>query len=92
MLAELQKSQTEDASLKLEDAAQRDLIGVKYELEITSGDPGESIVAAEKRCAADLVVMATHGRHGVSRLMLGSVAERVVRSAAVPVLTVRRPN
>jgi nucleotide-binding universal stress UspA family protein len=90
VLAELQKSQTEDASLKLEEAARRALSGAKYELEITIGEPGDSIVAAEKRCAADLVVMATHGRHGVSRLMLGSVAERVVRSSTVPVLTVRQ--
>jgi nucleotide-binding universal stress UspA family protein len=38
---------------------------------------------------ADLVVMATHGRHGVTRLVLGSVAEKIVRESTVPVLTIR---
>jgi universal stress protein A len=40
----------------------------------------------------DLIVMATHGRGGVARLLMGSVADRVVRSARCPVLTLRNPN
>jgi len=57
--------------------------------ETREGSPARLIVefAAEEEC--DLVVMGTHGRSGVDRLLLGSVAERVVRSAPVPVLTVR---
>jgi len=46
-------------------------------------------VAAEEK--VDLVVMGTHGRTGVKHLLLGSVAERVVRTSSVPVLTVRHP-
>ena len=92
VLADLEKSQIEDARTKLEAAAKRALSGIRYEVEIRIGDPGEEILAAGQRFGADLTVMATHGRHGVSRLMLGSVAERVVRSAAIPVLTVRRPT
>jgi nucleotide-binding universal stress UspA family protein len=41
---------------------------------------------------ADLIVMGTHGRRGVNHLMVGSVAERVVRTAHCPVLTVRQPE
>jgi nucleotide-binding universal stress UspA family protein len=47
------------------------------------------IVEAALRNAADIIVMATHGRTGFSHLMMGSVAERVVRTSACPVLTVR---
>ncbi|QLD91292.1 universal stress protein [Natronomonas salina] len=53
------------------------------------GPPSREIVdyATEEGC--DLIVMGTHGRGGLNRLLLGSVAERVVRSSEVPVLTVR---
>ena len=90
VLAELQKSQMADASLKLEELGRHHLDGAKYELAIELGDPGDGIVAATSRCHADLVVMATHGRHGVSHLVLGSVAERVVRSSPVPILTLHQ--
>lgn len=58
------------------------------ETEITDGSPAREIrtYATENDC--DLIVMGTHGRSGVDRLLLGSVAERVVRSSPVPVLTV----
>jgi nucleotide-binding universal stress UspA family protein len=49
----------------------------------------ETIVEGAENWGADLIVMATHGRRGLSRLMLGSDAEGVVRSATVPVLLVR---
>lgn len=63
--------------------------GLKYEIVVEIGEPGDSIVAAEQRLGADLVVMATHGRRGLARIVLGSVAERVVRGSSVPVLTIR---
>lgn len=53
-----------------------------------TGTPYEEILATAKEAGADLIVMGTHGRRGVPRALLGSVAERVVRTAAVPVLTV----
>jgi nucleotide-binding universal stress UspA family protein len=56
------------------------------------GEPGERIIDAETKFNADLVVMATHGRRGLKHLVLGSVAERIVRESAVPVLTVRPRN
>lgn len=49
------------------------------------------ILATAEEMAADLVVMGTHGRTGIPRLLIGSVAEKVVRQATCPVLTVRAP-
>jgi len=54
---------------------------------VQRGIPYVNIVAAAKRIKADLILMATHGRTGLSHFLLGSVAERVVRSAECPVLT-----
>lgn len=54
---------------------------------LTSGQPWERIVEAVQNTGADLVIMGTHGRRGLSRLFLGSVAEKVVRHSPVPVLT-----
>ena len=56
------------------------------------GTAHQTVVDTAKRLKADLIVMATHGRTGVSHLLLGSVAERVVRAAGCPVLTVRPPR
>jgi nucleotide-binding universal stress UspA family protein len=53
------------------------------------GDPAARIIEAERELAIDLVVMPTHGRKGVAHLLLGSVAEAVVRRSTCPVLTVR---
>jgi nucleotide-binding universal stress UspA family protein len=55
---------------------------------LREGVAWEEICACASRAPADLVVIGSQGRHGLPRLMLGSVAERVVRFAAVPVLTV----
>jgi len=52
-------------------------------------DPAEAIVEYARRAAVDVIVIGTHGRRGMSRLFLGSVAERVVRTAPCPVLTIR---
>jgi nucleotide-binding universal stress UspA family protein len=57
--------------------------------EIVEGPPSREIVAYASRTPCDLIVMGTHAREGLSRLLLGSIAERVVRSATVPVMTVR---
>ncbi len=56
---------------------------------VVEGTPSREIVGYAREEACDLVVMGTHGRGGLGRLIRGSVAERVVRSATVPVLTVR---
>lgn len=56
---------------------------------VREGPPYETIVAYVGEADIDLIVMGTHGRRGLPRYLLGSVTERVVRTAPVPVLTVR---
>jgi nucleotide-binding universal stress UspA family protein len=58
--------------------------------EIVTGRPAKTIVEYATTLGADLIVMGTHGRGGMAHLLLGSVAERVVRLATAPVLTLRR--
>lgn len=53
------------------------------------GAPAPSIVETAKRTAVDLIVMGTHGRTGMTHMLMGSVAEKVVRMAHCPVLTMR---
>ena len=62
--------------------------GVHAEPLILSGPPYEAITQAAAEEAADLVVVGTHGRKGVSKFFLGSVASRVISTAPCPVLTV----
>jgi nucleotide-binding universal stress UspA family protein len=63
--------------------------GLTVRLTLRTGAPHEEIVALATDERADLVVIGTHGRGGVNRALLGSVADRVVRLAPCPVLTVR---
>jgi universal stress protein A len=57
--------------------------------EVRIGRPAESIAEAAQRYGADLIVMATHGRSGLSHVISGSVAEEVIRTACCPVLVLR---
>ena len=63
------------------------------DLEVTSttreGVPAEEILAYASENDVDMIVMATHGRTGLDHVLMGSVAEQVVRNASVPVVTVR---
>ena len=59
---------------------------------LTSSTPAFAIVSHAKEADIDLIVMGTHGRGGFGHLLMGSVAEKVVRSAPCPVLTVRHPE
>jgi nucleotide-binding universal stress UspA family protein len=81
----------EEAEAMLHKIAGEHLEGkVPYEIYTKlGGEPGSVIVKVVKELGADSVVMATHGRKGIGRLILGSVAERVVRESPCPVLTVR---
>ena len=64
-------------------------VGVTVQTAIEEGTPHLEILEYVDREAIDLVVMGTHGRSGLDKYLLGSVTERVVRTAEVPVLTVR---
>ncbi|WP_267164401.1 universal stress protein [Halovenus salina] len=74
----------------LEEAAKTlDTLGNRYKTDVVQGNPAPTIIDYAERYDQDLVVMPTHGREGVSRYLLGSVSEKVVRLSSVPVLTVR---
>jgi len=79
----------ESARKKLGETAARQLAKIPYELLVVTGDPARRIVEIQSAVGADLVVMGTFARRGVPRFFLGSVADRVVRAAACPVLTVK---
>lgn len=66
--------------------------GVSVTVATRTGAPVEQIVAFADEIKADLIVMGTHGHTGIRHLIAGSVTEKVVRSAKVPVLTVRHPE
>jgi nucleotide-binding universal stress UspA family protein len=56
------------------------------------GSPVKEVIAVSRSWGADLIVMGTHGRTGLRHLLLGSVAEHVIRHSAIPVLVVRQPQ
>jgi len=62
-----------------------------YTTALVTGIPYEEIIRKSEETHASLVVLGTHGRTGIDHLIFGSTAERVVRSAACPVLTIRMP-
>lgn len=91
-----------DLQKEVEEAGQKRLLGVldaedyaqlhAIPVVRTSVSPANAIAEYAKDANADLIVMGTHGRGGVAHLLMGSVAERVVRIAPCPVLTVRHPE
>jgi nucleotide-binding universal stress UspA family protein len=64
---------------------------VRVDAEVISGDPVDAVVEYARDSGADLIVMATHGRGGLSHVLMGSVAEHIVRKAPCPVLTLKQP-
>lgn len=64
-------------------------LGLAADSKVVTGRPAHAIVEYARSGGFDLIVMATHGRTGVSHAVMGSIAERVVRTAPCPVLTVR---
>ena len=84
---EMLETQGHEAVSHVRDAASA--AGVPVEEEIAHGRVHETIRDRAAETETDLIVMATHGRQGLDRYLLGSVTERVVRTADQPVLTVR---
>jgi nucleotide-binding universal stress UspA family protein len=81
------------AETYLADVLKRLELGASHgEAKVLTGAPAASIADFATKEAADVVVIATHGRSGVSRWVWGSVADRILRAACVPVLMVRAPG
>ena len=83
----------QSCSLYIEDV-EKDLKdkGFKVKTESSLGKPAEEIVNYANKNKVDLIIMASHGRSGVSRWAYGSVADKVLRSTCVPVLLVKAPG
>lgn len=79
-----------DAEAQIASAAAL-VASVPVTTEVVIGSPAKTIVQKTGEPGTDLVVLGTHGRGGFTHFVVGSVAERVVRGAACPVLTVRAP-
>ena len=79
-----------DALDRVADAAHDRADDLDVTIEVREGRPASEIDAYARSVDADLVAMGTRGRHGENRFLIGSVAERVVRTCPVPVLTVRQ--
>lgn len=87
---ELQRDVDEEARRQLRNRIDQD---TPTEMALlTSNAPAASIVDYARAHQIDLIVVGTHGRGAVAHLLMGSVAEKVVRSAPCPVLTVRQPE
>jgi nucleotide-binding universal stress UspA family protein len=65
---------------------------VPYEHRLLSGDPARQVIELAEQEKAGLIVMGTHGRTGVLRLLMGSVAEEIVRRSSCPVVTYKAPE
>ncbi len=83
------EEQEQKAKKAVAKIADEHLSGVKHEIITKIGDIALSVLEVAQEIHADLIVMATHGRTGLGHFFLGSVAEKVVREAHCPVLTVR---
>ncbi len=85
VFAQIEKAAVEQLDKRLAELVQA---GVPARQVHVDGRPSEVILDLARREGADLIVMGTHGRTGLSHVLLGSVAERVVRQAECPVMTV----
>jgi universal stress protein A len=88
--AKIVRATEEHAEVLLKQFCHDTVSGVaKVHYHIRQGDPFENIIDASEDFLTDLVVLATHGRTGIKRLVIGNVAEKVVRHARCPVLTLK---
>jgi nucleotide-binding universal stress UspA family protein len=87
VVTEALEEEGEEAVDRIADAA--DAAGVPVVERVVTGTAYRSIIDYANEADVDLITMGTHGRRGIDRYLLGSVTERVVRSADQPVLTVR---
>lgn len=89
-LADLQVQMTHEAERRLSEMQRRYTDrDVRVTTQVGTGTPAQRVVEEAVEHESDVIVMGTHGRSGIAHLLMGSVAESVVRSAPCPVLTVR---
>jgi universal stress protein A len=84
----IRRDYVEEALLQLRELVPPSFTGA-WETEVASGAPADAIVRLARERQVDLIVMGTHGRTGLSHMLLGSVAEKVLHEAPCPVLIIR---
>lgn len=90
---ELEEQRKQSAADYLKKIAEKTrLQGAALNYEVLEGKVAETLAHWAEQNGVDLIVIASHGRSGISRWVMGSVAERILRSACVPVLMVRAPG
>ncbi|MEO6593952.1 MAG: universal stress protein [Planctomycetota bacterium] len=80
------------ANEALQEVCKKSLAGVTYRTELRDGEAHSQVLECAKATQADLIVIGTHGHTGIMHAFLGSTAEKIVRLATCPVLTVRTPS
>jgi nucleotide-binding universal stress UspA family protein len=90
-MMKVQSDSEKEASRKMQDEAKKITQAKKIDVtfDVTSGVPFEEILKEQQERKADLIVIASHGRTGIIKSLIGSVAEKVMREAKCPVLLVR---
>jgi nucleotide-binding universal stress UspA family protein len=88
----LQPQEYKDYLLKLMHTFQVDDPKISLEYYLVEGEPTREILRMAEKSACNMIIMGTHGRTGIERLILGSVAEHILRKAACPVVTVKLPK
>ncbi len=91
VMQKVQSESEKEATKKMQEEADKILQSKKIEVafDVKSGTPYEEILKEQQERTADLIVIASHGRTGILKSLIGSVAERVMREAKCPVLLVR---
>ena len=89
-IEEERKSSTEEYLKEVVSRFKQD--GVKFQTEVIAGKVADTLVDYTEANNIDLILIATHGRSGVSRWVRGSIADRILRASRVPVLMVRAPG
>lgn len=86
---ELQKKEEETAKARLAEYIEKNGGGLDISTTVLHGEPAAQINKTVRDAGVDMVVMGTHGRTGVAHLLMGSVAESVLRNAKVPVMCIK---
>ncbi len=89
---EIWSSRCDEALKYLNDVRARRLAGIPTDVVVKPGEAAEVILDAARTHGVDHIVMATHGRTGLTRWVLGSIAEKVLRAAETTVVLVRAPS
>ncbi|MCF8068207.1 MAG: universal stress protein [Desulfobacterales bacterium] len=86
-LIKISQQMSENAEIKLESLAEKYFSKNQVKIKTVIGEPPDEIIKYIEKESIDLVVMGTHGRRGIKKTFLGSVAEDVIKRSSVPVMT-----